>query len=229
MKTFLLFFSLLIFATAHGQVKEINSLNIDSCWLDRHQLEASPVKWVNFSTDSMGMIESELIHAVTERVDQEYGFLLKSEQLSAQALFHCSSQHSSLVVNINYGNSRVCAWVSLDDNTPVLERVGVEPVLHEGYCYGAVFSEALLSLKNSAYLDEAMGLIQERLKKDEIVIEEQRVLSDRVLVLKFSSNIVMAQEKILNELSSELKARGLASALELNYYQVETGEFHPLD
>jgi len=228
-KTILLTFCLLTALSAHGQLKEVHSLNIDSCWVDSQSLYDRPLKWVNFSTQTVGAIEGGLVSAVADYIDREYASLLKSEHQSSEALFHCGSQQSSLVVNIDFGSSRVCAWVRLDGESPKIERVGLEPLAHDGYCYGAVFKEAILSIPLDGDEQRTLSFIQEWLRKYDVELVSTRSISNRVILLSFSESIMIAQEKILNELSLELKASGLARGLDLNYYQVEAGEFHPLN
>jgi hypothetical protein len=228
-KTFLLFFLILATSTAQAHLKEIQSLNIDNCWVEAQSIKEKAVKWVNFSTGSVGQVENELLSAVADFVDQQYGALLKTGPQSYEGLFHCGSQQSSLVVNLDFGATRVCAWVRLDENNPKIERVGLEPLAHDGYCYGAVFKEAILTLENEQDRTKAMSFVHEKLKDYGVEVTDERTISSRVLVLSFSDAIMVAQEKILNELAQELKALGIARSLDLNYYQGEAGEFHPLD
>lgn len=219
-------------ASSYAQAERpVFTLNQDSCWIGSLNFYDGPIQSVNFATKEAGSLGPHHLEGMLSEVNQvTQEFLDPSLHTGSEWLFHCGSEGLSIVLNQDYGKTRLCSWARFDGEQLKLIRVGVEPHAHTGHCSGAVFGEAIVTLERGVspeQLNQALNRLAHELELG--AIEIVGVISGVLKIRLVEERHYGSEEALWALLEKELSKQGLVRAVEMNFYHHEVGEFLLLD
>lgn len=230
LKTLMIFFLCLNFAGANERI-EVTSLNQGSCWVG--DLEEEIWKMVNFSQGNQAILSQYQVAAFEEVVLDEIALYSESQSIhfeESEKMIFCGSSSTSLVLNIKMNDFRVCAWASITSEGPKFQRLGVEPLSHQGHCSGSVLGQGIIALDKDSTVEQVVAEMEKILPQygiERTQIQFTPILKDLYKV-SFGKEVYFKEEQLFKQINHELKAQKLIRYFEMNSYQYEAGDFHTL-
>ncbi len=229
LKALLIFFLCLSFANGNERI-EVTSLNQGSCWIG--DLEEDVWKMVNFSQGHQAVLARYQVGEFEESILDEIALYKDTQDFqSVEKMIFCGSSSTALVLNFKMKDFRVCAWAEVTAQGPKLQRLGVEPMAHNGHCSGSVLGEGIMALNKGVtpeQIEAAMEKILPQYGIERTQVQFTPILNDLYKV-SFGKEVYFKEEQLFKHLNTTLKALQLIRYFEMNSYQYEAGDFHTLE